>query len=76
MDVINWFDAEGTSEAHKARDEIESLRKDTARYHVVIKQAIECLEYYKRQDERNAMHYPPEYAKDLLPILRECLKEN
>lgn len=27
MDVIDWLDAEGTPEAHAARDEIERLRK-------------------------------------------------
>lgn len=36
MDILDWLDTQGTTEAHAARDEIERLRRDCAEAYQVV----------------------------------------
>jgi len=43
MDAFDWLDAQGTKEAHAARDELAALRKDAERLNWLERQHLEEL---------------------------------
>lgn len=53
------------------RKEIESLRQQLASRDAEVAELVAALEYYAKEDERNANHYPPEIAKSVLAKVRK-----
>ena len=53
MDAFDWLDAQGTKEAHAARDELAALRKDAERYREQRDELRRALEIIAVGDANN-----------------------